>query len=269
MPSKSGKAAGEGEEEEVVEALDDAEFDAYHKAQLDKAWRLTRQGMVEAAMAVMAALPDHTVETDDDLDEGGGGGGAAASDDDEVADEVSEEEAAGKEGSSSDEPESDDEEDASDDAAEPPPRNVVRAQQALFSAVGGALEGEVERGASVDDAIERFSLFAKAALAAEPLNLSKPRGLNAPLRLKPPPWRESSGQMKPFPYATAMEANAHDAASSFFAGRSADTLGVEAAGQAEAAAPEAGALPEAITDDEGFADEEDEEDEEEDDDNDS
>jgi len=265
MPSKSGKAAGEGEEEEEVEAVDDAEFEAYHKAQLHKAWRLTQQGMVEAAMAVMAALPEHTIETDDELDEGAAA--AAASDDDEEADEVSEEEAAGKEGSSSGEAESDDDADDSDEAAEPPPRNVVRAQQALFSAVGGALEGEVERGGSVDDAIERFALFAKAALAAEPLNLSKPRGLNAPLRLKPPPWRESSGQMKPFPYATAAEASAHDAASSFFDGRSADTVGLEAAGQAEAA-PETIALPEAETDDEGnIADEEEEEDD--DDDNDS
>ena len=264
MPSKSVKAAGEGEEEEEV-AVDDAEFEAYHKAQLHKAWRLTQQGMVEAAMAVMAALPEHTIETDDELDEGAAA--AAASDDDEEADEVSEEEAAGKEGSSSGEAESDDDADDSDEAAEPPPRNVVRAQQALFSAVGGALEGEVERGASVDDAIERFALFAKAALAAEPLNLSKPRGLNAPLRLKPPPWRESSGQMKPFPYATAAEASAHDAASSFFDGRSADTVGLEAAGQAEAA-PETIALPEAETDDEGnIADEEEEEDD--DDDNDS
>ena len=264
MPSKSGKAAGEGEEEEEA-AVDDAEFEAYHKAQLHKAWRLTQQGMVEAAMAVMAALPEHTIETDDELDEGAAA--AAASDDDEEADEVSEEEAAGKEGSSSGEAESDDDADDSDEAAEPPPRNVVRAQQALFSAVGGALEGEVERGGSVDDAIERFALFAKAALAAEPLNLSKPRGLNAPLRLKPPPWRESSGQMKPFPYATAAEASAHDAASSFFDGRSADTVGLEAAGQAEAA-PETIALPEAETDDEGnIADEEEEEDD--DDDNDS
>ena len=262
MPSKSGKAAGEGEEEAEVVHVDDAEFEAYHKAQLHKAWRLTQQGMVEAAMAVMAALPEHTIETDDELDEGA----AAASDDDEEADEVSEEEAAGKEGSSSGEAESDDDADDSDEAAEPPPRNVVRAQQALFSAVGGALEGEVERGGSVDDAIERFALFAKAALAAEPLNLSKPRGLNAPLRLKPPPWRESSGQMKPFPYATAAEASAHDAASSFFDGRSADTVGLEAAGQAEAA-PETIALPEAETDDEGnIADEEEEEN---DDDNDS
>ena len=245
--------------------VDDAEFEAYHKAQLHKAWRLTQQGMVEAAMAVMAALPEHTIETDDELDEGAAA--AAASDDDEEADEVSEEEAAGKEGSSSGEAESDDDADDSDEAAEPPPRNVVRAQQALFSAVGGALEGEVERGGSVDDAIERFALFAKAALAAEPLNLSKPRGLNAPLRLKPPPWRESSGQMKPFPYATAAEASAHDAASSFFDGRSADTVGLEAAGQAEAA-PETIALPEAETDDEGnIADEEEEEDD--DDDNDS
>ena len=219
---------------------DEEEDEVDISKQLAQAWRLSQAGCWISAQQIMAGLPDQEVTTDDDLEDG-----AELPSDDEPSSVSTEGNVPAAEESSGEEGEGESDEDVEEPT--PSPARVAIAQASLFSAMGDALSVEVDRGTSASEAVERLESFAALALERSPLDLSKPRGLRAPLGPPPPPpWRDESGALVlPSPHASSEAAR-------FFVGASAAEPAAADAAVARVAVAEAvaGMEAEAATDDE-------------------